>query len=226
MAPPNWPRNEQGMYEPWNNPRMEELQDAAKDWDNRPTREERWEEMNRTPLSRQALLSGSVSPSQRYAFRQAEMRAAQREIRSGRDYLDIYLEHRQRDEPMWGGDQGMPWYADMPDSWFDDRTPGLPLTRREHPEPMEPAELMPEPGVDGYTDPYGPAPFHDPHPYYRAPEAYDGPDPRDFFRYHFEWEWFLGWGYEFYYNKPYTIAERSEQEEQDQVFRETYQAYF
>lgn len=210
--PDDWPRNEMGYYEPWNNPRMEELQDAAKDWDNRPTREERWEEMNRTPLSREALLSGSVSPSQRYAFRQAEMRAAQREIRSGRNYVDIYLEHRQRQEPTWGDDQEMPWYTDMPDSWFDDRTPGLPLTERTW-DPKEPAALPPETGGDGYLE--DPSTF-------QGPRTWKGPREELFFQY--EWREDFFFGYRF--GKQRYIARDDEQEEQDVEFRDTYQAYF
>lgn len=208
--PDDWPRNEMGYYEPWNNSRMDELQKQLNDPWEQPSREEQWARMNRTPRSWEMILNDKVSPSMQAAFDRAEILASEREKRQGRPNVESFLEHR---EPRYYDvDRGMPWYADMPDSWFDKNTPGLPLTERTW-ERNPPAQLPPETGVDGYLE--DPSTF-------QGPRTWKGPREELFFQYEWRRDFFFG----FLFGKQKYIAARDEQAEQDAEFRERYQAYF
>ena len=208
--PDNWPRNEMGFYEPWNNSRLDELRDFRNDWDNRPTREEQWERMNRTPRSNQMILNNQVSPSMEAAFRRAEILWTERQKRQGRPIYEILSESEA--PRKYDTEPDMRWYTDMPDSWFDERKPGLPLTERTW-ESKEPAQLPPETGVDGYlVDPSsGDGPY-----------TWRGPREEELFQYHWEKDWFFGMRRR---GRKY-IDLPNEQAEQDAEFRVRYQAYF
>jgi hypothetical protein len=199
-----------GYYEPWNNWRMDERQDQLNDPYERPSPEERWARMNRTPRSWEMILNDKVSPSMQAAFDRAEILASEREKRQGRPNVESFLEHSE--PTYYDNNHEMPWYADLPNSWFLDDMPGAPLTKRTW-ERNEPAPLPPERGVDGYLiDPSN----------FLGPRTWKGPRNELFFQYEYRRDFFFG----YLFGKRKYIALRDEQAEQDAEFRERYQAYF